>query len=125
MQVAVREDDEAAVLRFRVLARLFLADQRVLVLGFCFQDDKREAPGVEQKEVDESFFGLLEVRAQRVQVRRLDRYAGFETNVRGRGAFREETPASRFEQMVDLDAGGGFLSRAFSVLFQRRESTSE
>ena len=56
--------------------------------------------------------GLLEVVAERVQVGRLERDAGFEADVGGRVAFREETPAGRFEQLVDLDAGGGFLHRA-------------
>ena len=39
MQISVGEDDEAAVLRARVFARLFLADEWILVLGFCFQND--------------------------------------------------------------------------------------
>ena len=49
------------------------------------------------------------VGAERIQVGRLDRDARFEANVRGRAAIREETPASGFEQLVDLDAGCGFL----------------
>jgi len=47
MQVAAGEDDEAAVLGARVLSSLFLADERVLVFGFRFQDDEGKALGVE------------------------------------------------------------------------------
>ena len=54
MQVAVGEDDEAAVLGLGVLAGLLLADERVLVLGLGFEDDEREALVVEQQEVDEA-----------------------------------------------------------------------
>jgi hypothetical protein len=43
VQVAVGEDDEAAVLRAGVLARLLLADQWVLALGLRLENDKREA----------------------------------------------------------------------------------
>ena len=52
MEVSVGKDNEAAVLGLGVFPRLFLADERVLVLGFCFQDDQWETLGVEQKEVD-------------------------------------------------------------------------
>ena len=68
MQVAVGEDDEAAVLGLGVFAGLLLADERVLVLGLGFEDDEREALGVEQQEVDEALARLLEVLAERVQV---------------------------------------------------------
>ena len=41
--VAVREDDEAAVLRAGVCAGLLLANEGVLVLGLGLQDDERES----------------------------------------------------------------------------------
>jgi hypothetical protein len=81
----------------------------IFVLGFGFEDQQREALGVEQEKIDEAFCAFLEVGAERVHVGGLDRDAGFEANVRGRVAFLEKTPASRFEQLVDLDAGRGFL----------------
>ena len=68
MQIAVGEDDEAAVLGTGVLAGLLLGNQRIFVLGLGFEDDEREALGVEQEEVDEPFLGLLEVVAERVEV---------------------------------------------------------
>ena len=111
MQIAVGEHDEAAVLRLGVFARLFLADERILVPGLGFEDEEREAPGVEQEKVDVAFCGFLEVVAERLQVGRLDRNAGFEANVRGRVASLKKSPAGRFEQLVDLDAGGGFFIR--------------
>ena len=109
MQVAVGEDDETAVLRLGILAGLLFGNERILVLGFGFENEEREAPGVEQEKVDKPLCALFEVVAERVEVRCLDRDAGFETNVRGSVAFREETPAGRFEQLVDLDARCGFL----------------
>ena len=54
VQVAVGEDDEAAVLGPGVLAGLLLADERVLVLRLGLEDDEREALGVEEEEVDEA-----------------------------------------------------------------------
>jgi len=69
VQIAVGEDDEAAVLGLGVLAGLLLADERVLVLRFGLQDDERETPGVEQQEVDEALAGFLEVVADGIQIR--------------------------------------------------------
>ena len=109
MQVAVGEDDEAAVLGLGVFARLLLADERAFVLGLGFEDDEGEALFVEQEEVDEAFGGFLEVLAEGVEVLRLERDAGFKLDVRGAFGIREEAPARGFEQLVDFDAGGGFL----------------
>ena len=109
MQVAAGEDDEAAVQGPRVLAGLLLADQRVFVFGFGFQNDEREAFGIEQQEINKALAGLFEIITERVQIGRLEGDAGFQSNIRGRVAFGKETPASRFEQLIDLDAGGGFL----------------
>ncbi len=109
VQVAVGEDDEAAVLRSGVLAGLLLADERVIVFGFGFQDDQRKAAGVEQEEVDEPARGLLEVLAEGVEVGGLDGHRRLEADVGRAAAVREEAPARCFEQLVDLDSGCGFL----------------
>jgi hypothetical protein len=69
VQVAVGEDDEAAVLGLGVLAGLLLADERVLVLPLGLEDDEREAFGVDQQEVDEALAGLLEVVAEGIKIR--------------------------------------------------------
>ena len=68
MQIAVRQDDEAAILGAGVFACLLLADERVLVLRLGFQDDQGEPLGVEEQEVDEPGGDFLEVITQRVQV---------------------------------------------------------
>ncbi len=68
VQVAVGEDDEAAVLGAGVFAGLLLADERVLVLGLGLKDDEREALRVEKQKVDEALARLLEVVAERVEV---------------------------------------------------------
>ena len=109
VQVAVGKNDEAAVLRLGVFARLLFADEWIFVFSFRFKNQQRKTFGVEQEKVNEALAAFLEVGAERVQVVRFDRDAGFETNVGGSVAHREETPASRFEQLVDLDAGGGFF----------------
>jgi hypothetical protein len=68
VQIAVGEDDEAAVLRFGVFAGLFFADKRVLVLRFGLQDNEWEASGIQQQEINEALARLLEVLAQRFQI---------------------------------------------------------
>ena len=77
MQVAVGEDDEAAVLGLGVSARLLLAHERAFVLGLGFENDERETFFVQQEEVDEAFGGFLEVLAERIEILRLYRDAGF------------------------------------------------
>jgi len=96
VQVAVGENDEAAILRARVLPGLLLGSERILVLGLGLENDERETLGVEQEEVDEALAGLLEVVAERVEVDGLDRDARFETDVRGLLAHGKETPAGCF-----------------------------
>ncbi len=109
MQVAVGKNDEAAVLRLGIFTRLLLADERIFVLRFGLQHDEWEAFGIEQKKVDEALASFLEILAQRIEVGGLECRVGFKADVGGCAALREETPASRFEQLVDLDAGGGFF----------------
>ena len=111
VQVAIGKDDEAAFLRLGVLARLLLADQRILVFGLGFEHKQRFAVFVEQQEVDEAVAGLLEVFAEFVDgvLRQLD--IGFERDVRRAGVVGEKTPAGVFQQSVDLDASPGFFRR--------------
>jgi len=120
MQVAVGEDDEAAVQGLGVLAGLLLPGQRAFGFGLGFENDQREAFLVEQQEIDESPGGLLEVIAEGVQVGGLERDAGFETDIGGGAAVREEAPAGGFEQLVDLYPGSGFLIGHSASCFLRR-----
>ena len=123
VQVAVGEDHEAAVLGAGVLAGLFFADERVLVRGLGFEDEQREALCVEEQEVDETLFGVLEVLPEGIEIGRLDRDAGFNADVGGSAAIRKEAPACCFEQLVDLDAGCGFFHACCtSLLFCGRSS---
>ena len=109
MQIAVRQDDEAAILGAGVFACLLLADERVLVLRLSFQDDQGEPLGVEEQEVDETGGGFLEVITQRVQVGCLDRNACLKANIGGLVPVGEEAPAGGFEQFVDLDPRSRFV----------------
>jgi len=93
VQVAVREQDEAAVLRLRVLARLFLADERVLVLRLGLKDDAGEALVVEEQEVDEAAAGPFEVVAEGVEVALLQLAVRLQADVRRLAVFLEEAPA--------------------------------
>ena len=112
MQVTVREDNEAAVLRPGVSARLLLAHERIFVLGFGFEHDEREALFVEQEEVNEALDRFLEILTEVVERLLGERNARFELDVRWAFRVREEAPASVFEQLVDFDAGGGFFHGA-------------
>ena len=68
MQVAVREDDEAAVLRLGILASLLLTDERVLAFRLGLKDDEGKTFGVEKQEVDKALARLLEVLAEGIQI---------------------------------------------------------
>lgn len=81
MQVAVREDDKAAVLRTGVSARLLLADQRIFTFGLGFQHQQRKTLGIQQQEIDEALAGGLEVVAERVQIGVFERDAGFKPDI--------------------------------------------
>ena len=65
-----------------------------LILGFEARDEAED---------------LLQDLAQRQATVHGGGFAQLVEDVRGRIAFLEETPARRFEQLVDLDAGCGFL----------------
>jgi hypothetical protein len=80
-----------------------------LVLGFGFEDDERERLFVEQQEVDESLAGFLEVRPECVEILRLQGDLGLKLDIRRAFGVRKKAPTRRFEQLVDLDAGGGFF----------------
>ena len=56
MQVAVGEDDKAAILREGVFPSLLFSNEWALVFGLCFEDDEWKTLLVEKKEVDEAFF---------------------------------------------------------------------
>ena len=111
MQVAVGEDDEAAVLRLGVFARLLLADERAFILGFRFQDDERKTLFVEQKEIDKAFRGFLEIITEAVEISFIQGHARLQLNVDGTILVREETPARSFQEPVYLNARSGFLHR--------------
>ena len=58
---------------------------------------------------DEALLGLHDIGTQGVEIRRLDRHAGLQPDVRRLVAVWEKPPAIRIEQLVDLDAGCGFF----------------
>lgn len=111
VQVAVGEDDEAAVLGTGVLAGLLLPDERVFVLRLGLEDDQREAATVEQKEINKPSRGSLEVLAEGVEIGGFDGHGRLEPDVGRCRTVREKAPARCFEQLVDLDSGCGFFPR--------------
>ena len=66
MQIAVREDDEAAILRAGIFASLLLADERILIFRFGLKDDEGEPLGIEQQEINKALCGFLKVVAEGV-----------------------------------------------------------
>ena len=68
MQIAVGQDDEAAVLRFRVFAGLLFANERVFVFRLGFQHDKGKTFVVQEQKIDETFADFFEIRAKVVNV---------------------------------------------------------
>lgn len=96
VQVAIRQDHEAAILRLGILPCLLLANKRVLVFRLGFEHDEREALLVEQEEVDEAIRRLLEVLAEAVKVALADFDCLLKLDIGGFSAFREEAPACRF-----------------------------
>ena len=109
VDVPVGEDDESAVQRPGITACLLLA--REGILGFCLrlQDEEGESLLVEQEKVDESFGGFLEVFPDLIEGRLGEVHAGFEADICQALLVPEEAPTGCLEQLVDLDAGGGFL----------------
>ena len=95
MQVAVRQDDEAAILGAGVFAGLLLADERVFVLRLSFQNDVGKSIGVQKQEVDEAGGGFLEVVAQGVEIGRPDRDIWFKANIGRRVSFGEKNASRR------------------------------
>ena len=61
MEIAIGEDDEAAILRLRVFSCLLFADQRIFIFRLGFKNDERKATVIEQQEVDETFAGFFEI----------------------------------------------------------------
>lgn len=68
VNVSVAEDHEASILRAGVFACLLLADARIFVLGFRFEDNERLAVLVQQQEVDEAVRALFEALAKVLDV---------------------------------------------------------
>ena len=62
---------------------LLLADERIFVLGFGFEDDKWEALLIQQQEIDVAFGGFLEVFAKSVEVTFFDGYLRLKLDISG------------------------------------------
>lgn len=81
VEVPVRKDDKAAVLRLGVSPRLLFADEGVFGLCLGFEDDKRKSLFVQKEEVDEAPADGLEVFSESIEVLPLHRSAGLELDV--------------------------------------------
>jgi hypothetical protein len=68
VEVAVGEHNEPVPLGPGLLAGLFLAEERVLVLRFVLKDNERKALIVEQQEIIAALVVLLEVLAKSIQI---------------------------------------------------------
>ena len=109
MQVAVAQNDEAAVLRLGVFARLLFGGQRVDVFSLGLQHQQRETFVIEQKEVNKAFAGRLKVIAQGIDLGMREFDIGFQRDVGFAVLIIEKAPTRCFEQLVNLDSGLGFF----------------
>ena len=109
VQVAVGKNNEAAVLRLGVFARLFFADQRVLVLGLGFKYDERKTCLIKQQEIDETIRGSLKIFTECIDGGLCQFDLRLKHDVGFAFAVIEKTPASFFKQLVEFDASLGFF----------------
>jgi hypothetical protein len=109
VDVPVGKDDEPAVESPGVAAGLFLANQGIFVLGLGLEHDQGKSLLVEHQEIDESLGSLLEVFPNLVKGLLGQGNARFQADVCRTVLVSKETPSCCFEQLVDLDAGGGFF----------------
>ena len=112
MQVAIAQNDEAAVLRLGVFPRLLFGCQRVDVFSFGLQHQQRETFVIEQKEVNKAFAGRLKVIAQGIDLGMREFDVGLQSNICLAVPVIEEAPTRCFEQLVDLDSGLGFFGHS-------------
>ena len=101
VQVAVGEDNEAAILGTGVLAGLLFSDQGLFLLRLGLENNKREAFFVQKQEVNESFRYLLEIVAEGIDIGGSDGDAGFQTDVGG-PCLRQGKNANRSPQAIGL-----------------------
>jgi hypothetical protein len=94
MQIAVRYDDETAVLRPRILTRLLLANERILIFRFSFKNYEGESLGIQQQKIYEALLSLFEIAAECLNICCLDCDARFKLNVGRLLPFRKKSPAS-------------------------------
>ena len=116
MQVAVREHHKAAVLRTGVPARLFLAHQRVLVLGFGLQHQQGEAAFIQQQEIQEAAGGRLEILTEGIDLFLCDLDMRFKLDIGRAVGVIKEPPPGAFQELVDFDARSGFFAHSSPLL---------
>lgn len=108
MQVAIGENDKAAILRAGVLAGLLLAIERVFLLALGFEDDEWIALLVEKQEVDVTLLRILKVVAECPDIIERHGRALLKAHIGGLAVIREHPPAGGLQQFVDLDSRLGF-----------------
>lgn len=64
VQIAIGQDDEAHVLRSRVLAGLLLANQWIIFFGLGFQNRDGKPASVQKEIINEAVCGLFEIVAE-------------------------------------------------------------
>src|SRR4030042_916761 len=100
-----------------VLARLFLADKGIELLGFRLQDSNGEASFIHKEIINKTIGGLLEVVAEIIEGLFLEFDGCFKAVVGGAGLIVKEAPVRPPEKVVDQNPCSGFLvhSRFFSA----------
>ena len=67
MQIAVGQDDKPGILRMGVFPGLFLADKRIKLFGFRFEDGYREAALLQQEVINVAARSFFEVVAEGIE----------------------------------------------------------
>ncbi len=109
MQVAIAQDNEAAILRFGVFAGLLFADERVLVFGLGFEHNQREALFIKQQEVDKALAAGLVISTHGIHLCLGDLDVGLQRDVGFALWGVKKPPTSGLQQVIDLDPGLGFF----------------
>lgn len=107
--VAVRKDNEAAILRNGVASCLFLSGKGVNLLRLCLKNDEWKTFAIEEEEVYEAVFGFFKVVAIVVENRLGNFNFVFEEDICSALGGIEKTPSRLFEELIDFYACLCFL----------------
>ena len=96
MLISVGEDHILEIKRLGVFSGLFLADQGIFILCFCFQHNKRLTFIIEEQKIHKAILHLIKIFAQACQISFGHFDIGFQLYICRSVFIVKETPASFF-----------------------------